>query len=482
MQFNSVDYAIFLVLVFTAYWLLSNHRRLQNALLLLVSYFFYGCWSWRFLGLIAFTTLVDYIVCLYLDRTDRRIARNFLLSISLVMNLGLLAVFKYYDFFVTSAEALLQSMGFRTDVRTLNLILPAGISFYTFQVLSYTIDVYRRRIPVCKDPVEFFAYVAFFPQLVAGPIERASELLPQFAAPRLFDYRQAVGGLRFILWGLFTKVVVADNCAPLVNIAFDKSDTLPSSSLVLGAVLFAFQIYGDFAGYSSIAIGSGALLGFQLTKNFATPYFSRDIAEFWRRWHMTLTSWFRDYVYFPLGGSRVSKVQACRNILIVFMLSGLWHGANWTFVAWGVLNAIYFFKLFLLDKHRHNVGIVAEDRYLPTLPELSAMLRTFFLTCIAWIFFRAATMADAIQYIRASCSYTLFSAPRFHGISSARVAYVVFFVGVMLAAEWIQRKQDCPLIGMQLGWPLRWCIYLMLVFAVLVLGPEEQSVFIYFQF
>ncbi len=331
MLFNSIDFAIFLPIVFILYWSI-NDLKYQNLLIVLASYVFYAWWDWRFLILIVFSTIVDYSVGRKLKNAENQIKRKILLWTSISINLGFLCYFKYYNFFLDNFISAFTLLGVRLESSSLNIILPVGISFYTFQTLSYTIDVDKRKLDPTKDFVAFSAFVCFFPQLVAGPIERATNLLPQFFQRRSFNYSNSVDGLRQLLWGLFKKMVIADSCAEYVNIIYGAEDLYPGSSLLLGSALFSVQIYCDFSGYSDIAIGSARLLGFDLMKNFAFPYFSRDIPEFWRRWHISLSTWFRDYVYIPLGGSRVGQFKQFRNIFVIFLLSGLWHGANWTFV------------------------------------------------------------------------------------------------------------------------------------------------------
>ena len=402
MIFNSLEFAIFLPIVFFLYWLiLGRMRKAQNGFLVLASYVFYGWWDWRFLILIFASSLVDYLVGLGLGKVaDNKVTtRKIMLSISLFANLGLLGIFKYYNFFVESLSEAVTLFGQQLDVTTLSWVLPIGISFYTFQTLSYSIDVYRKKMEAVHDPVAFFAYVSFFPQLVAGPIERASHLVPQFMKPRAFSYNHASDGLRQILWGLFKKMVIADNCAVLVNQIFDTPESYPGSILALGAILFAFQIYGDFSGYSDIAIGTARLFGFDIMRNFAYPYFSRDIAEFWRRWHISLSSWFKDYLYIPLGGSRTKPWKIYRNIAVIFLVSGFWHGANWTFIAWGALHALSFFPLLISKKNRLHITPIAEGRRLPTGRELFQIFCTFTIVCVAWVFFRADSLTDAFTYL-----------------------------------------------------------------------------------
>ena len=368
-------------------------------------------------------------------------------------------------------------MGQPIEVRTLNIVLPVGISFYTFQTLSYGIDVYRRKLEPTKDIIAFFAFVSFFPQLVAGPIERATNLLPQFYTPRTFDYAKAVDGMRQILWGLFKKIVIADNCATYANKIFNNYGDYSGSTLLLGAIFFAFQIYCDFSGYSDVAIGTARLFGFSLMRNFAFPYFSRDIAEFWRRWHISLTTWFRDYVYIPLGGSHGGVWEKVRNTFIVFLVSGFWHGANWTFVAWGLLNAIYFLPLLLLNQNRKNTDTVAEGKWLPSIKEFAQMAFTFLITTLAWIFFRAKSIGDAFGYLQGIFSKSIFSIPTIRPVST--LILIVFFI----LLEWLQRDKQHALQmdGIKIPRLVRWAGYYALVNVIFIFGGKQQE-FIYFQF
>ncbi|MCK5760566.1 MAG: MBOAT family protein, partial [Candidatus Delongbacteria bacterium] len=387
MLFNSIEFAIFLPIVFILYWFVfKKNLKAQNFFILTASYIFYGWWDWRFLSLIFFSSIVDYIVGIKLGKTEKPGLRKILLLTSISVNLGFLGFFKYFNFFSESFADAFTLFGTSIEPSRLNIILPVGISFYTFQTLSYSIDVYRKKLEPTNDIVAFFAFVSFFPQLVAGPIERATHLLPQFYKKRKFDYFRAVDGSRQILWGLFKKIVVADNCAVYANDIFKNYEQYSGGTLLLGGVFFAFQIYGDFSGYSDIAIGTGRLFGFSLMRNFAFPYFSRDIAEFWRRWHISLSTWFRDYVYIPLGGSKGSSLLKVRNIFIIFLVSGFWHGANWTFLAWGFLNALYFIPLMLLNKNRINTDNAAQGKIFPSIKETFQILVTFLLTSFAWIF------------------------------------------------------------------------------------------------
>lgn len=402
--------------------------------------------------------------------------------VSLCVNLGLLGVFKYYNFFLDSFVEAFSMLGMEMAPERLNIILPVGISFYTFQTLSYTIDVFRRRVEPTRDLVSFAAFVSFFPQLVAGPIERASNLLPQFHNARSFHYDRAVNGLRQILWGLFKKVVIADNCAQLADMIFNGSENFGGSTLLLGAVFFAFQIYGDFSGYSDIAIGTARLFGFNLMKNFAFPYFSRDIAEFWRRWHISLSTWFRDYLYIPLGGSKVGRPRVIRNIFIIFIVSGFWHGANWTFIIWGGLNALYFLPLLLVNKNRKHLDLVAENHLFPDFKEFLQILITFGLTCLAWVFFRAESVGHAFSYISEIFSTSLFTVPSV--LSSPDTLLTLLLLTLFVVAEWLGRSGDFALEAVSRFKlrPMRWAVYCILIFCLGMFMEVDGSPFIYFQF
>lgn len=483
MLFNSLDFAIYLPIIFILYWIIGGKKiKLQNFLVVVASYFFYGWWDWRFLFLIAFSTLVDFTIGLQLHKTKKAKQRKGLLFLSLFVNLGLLGFFKYYNFFLDNFKRAFSFFGHDFQSNSLDIILPVGISFYTFQTLSYTIDVYRNKLKPTKDFIAFTAFVSFFPQLVAGPIERAANLLPQFFKKRSFNYHQSVDGLRQILWGLFKKIVIADSCAEYVNIIFTNYQDYSGSTLFLGGVFFAFQIYGDFSGYSDIAIGTARLFGFNLMQNFAFPYFSRDMAEFWRRWHISLSTWFRDYLYIPLGGSRVSKNKAIRNIFIIFLVSGFWHGANWTFITWGALNAAYFLPVFLFNANRNHIDIVAKNKWLPSLKELAAMGGTFFLTVIAWIFFRAESITHALQYLSIVFSKTLFKIPSFYKDEASRLLFIFLIIFVLI--EWLGRDAKFALEKFALRWPkvLRWVFYLTIAFIIILYSGGKEQEFIYFQF
>ncbi len=478
MLFNSLDFAIFLPIVFILYWFVFNKSlKWQNILVAFASYVFYGWWDWRFLSLILFSTLIDYFIGINLGKTEAPVKRKILLWVSILVNLGFLGFFKYYNFFLDNFKSAFSIAGYELNSNSLNIILPVGISFYTFQTLSYTIDVYKKRLEPTKDFISFAAFVSFFPQLVAGPIERASNLLPQFYKQRKFKYSQGVDGMRQILWGLFKKVVIADNCAVYANHIFENSADMSGSTLLLGAIFFTFQIYGDFSGYSDIAIGTARLFGFNLMQNFAFPYFSRDIAEFWRRWHISLSTWFRDYLYIPLGGSKGGTWMQVRNTFIIFIVSGFWHGANWTFIVWGALNAIYFLPLLLTNKNRQNLEVVAENSYLPSLKEFGQMSLTFFLTVIAWVFFRAENIGHAVNYLGGMFSESLLSFPE---IGSKRV---FLLIPIFIIIEWFGRKGQYGLQTIGINWPkpLKIGLYYS-IFVIIFLFSEKSAEFIYFQF
>jgi len=475
MLFNSIDFAIFLPLVFIIYWFVVNKDlALQNLMILIASYVFYGWWDWRFLSLIFISSITDYSIGLGLNKSKSINKRKLLLSISLTINLGLLGFFKYFNFFIDSFIDFSSTFGFSFDSRSLNIILPVGISFYTFQTLSYTIDVYRDKIEPTKDIIAFFAFVSFFPQLVAGPIERAANLLPQFKEKRFFEYDKAADGLRQILWGLFKKVVIADSCAKNVDFIFANYNTLSGSILFLGTIYFAFQIYGDFSGYSDIAIGTAKLFGFDLMRNFAYPYFSRDIAEFWRRWHISLSTWFRDYVYIPLGGSYVNKLKHIRNIIITFTVSGFWHGANWTFITWGFINGLYYIPIMLLNKQKIHTGIVAQHNFFPSIKETCQILTTFFFTLIAWVFFRAETIQHAFSYLTHMFSTSLFVFPE------DQKRHITLII-ILLIIEWFHRKKEHAFQIDNYATFIRWPLYCILALVILNYFGEEKT-FIYFQF
>lgn len=478
MLFNSLDFAIFLPITFLLYWFVFNKNlNYQNAFITIISYVFYAWWDWRFLTLILFSTIIDYWVGIHMLKQHTLKRRKYLLWASIFINLGFLGFFKYYNFFIENFTTAFSFFGTKIPSNTLNIILPVGISFYTFQTLSYSIDVYRNKLQPTKNFFAFSAFVSFFPQLVAGPIERATNLLPQFYNTRRFNYYSAVDGLRQILWGLFKKIVIADNCAIFVNTIFDHHQNYSGSTLMVGAIFFAFQIYGDFSGYSDIAIGTSRLFGFNLKQNFAYPYFSRDIAEFWRRWHISLSTWFRDYLYIPLGGSRTSKTKVIRNVFIIFLVSGFWHGANWTFIIWGALNAVFFLPLLLINKNRLHLETTAKNKLLPTVTESFKILRTFVLVTLAWVFFRAENIQHAWSYISKIFSLSVFTIPEI------RPKDITILLILFLSIEWIGRDNLYAIetIGKKWKKPLRYMFYYTIIITIFWFSKNEQE-FIYFQF
>jgi len=487
MLFNSINFALFLPVVFVLYWFVTNKSlKLQNILLLVSSYFFYGCWDWRFLFLLIFSTLLDYYTGIKMSDAKNQTSKKFWFWLSISVNLGFLGVFKYYNFFAESFAEAIAQVGFTVNPWTLKVILPVGISFYTFHGLSYVIDIYYDRIKAEKNFIDYSVFVSFFPLLVAGPIERATHLLPQIQKKRTFDYNKAVDGLRQILWGLFKKVVIADQCAEYANMIFSNPTEYSGSSLVLGAVFFTFQIYGDFSGYSDIALGTARLFGIDLLKNFAFPYFSRDIAEFWRRWHISLSTWFRDYLYIPLGGSKGGTWMRVRNTFIIFLVSGFWHGANWTFIIWGFLNALYIMPSIIFKTNRTNLDIVAQGKILPTIKELFQMGITFGLTVFAWIFFRAENLSNAFVYIKGIFSKTLFSAPYIIAKNSGNHILPTSFLLILMVFvifEWLGREFSFSLaqLSSKVNTPIRYVLYFVIAFAIFWFGDNEQQ-FIYFQF
>ena len=512
MLFNSFEFALFLPIVFLLYWFVFDYALskckhqllLQNLFIVVVSYIFYGWWDWRFLILIAITTILSFLSGIGIEKALTQRGKKAVMIANIAVNLGILGVYKYYDFF---AREFAQLFGIESDFLLLHLILPVGISFYTFQALSYSIDVYRKQIQPTHDIVAFTAFLSFFPQLVAGPIERATNLLPQFQKKRTFDYATAVDGMRQILWGLFKKIVVADNCATYVDTVFADISNQSGSTLLLATVLFTFQIYGDFSGYSDIAIGTAKLFGIKLMRNFHVPYFSRDIAEFWRRWHISLTTWFRDYVYIPLGGSRpdtsrllpnslfassptaYTKCIAVRNTFVIFLLSGFWHGANWTFVLWGAYHALLFVPLLLLNKNRRYRDTVAtvtlpdgtvKTKWLPSLKEAGQMLLTFALVVFGWIIFRAQDISQFGEVISTICSDSLLSVPWLRN----RFFYIplAIMIAIMLLGEWISRSSHQAVLSVIKNKLIIVILEILLIACIYVFAPSELTEFIYFQF
>ena len=477
MFFNSIHFALFLPLVFILYWTLGrSSKKIQNIILISASYYFYSCWDWRFLFLLVFSTFLDYYTAIKIEQSDNVRTRKIWFWLSISINLGFLGVFKYYNFFAVSMANLLHSIGFEANPLLLKLVLPVGISFYTFHGLSYVIDMYYKRITAERNFVDYSLFVSYFPLLVAGPIERATHLLPQVKVTRKFNFEQAKSGVYQILWGLFKKVVIADTCATYANAIFDHHQNMNSLSLILGAFYFAFQIYGDFSGYSDIALGVSKLFGIDLLRNFNFPYFSRDIAEFWRRWHISLSSWFRDYVYIPLGGSQGSKAKQIRNVFIIFLLSGFWHGANWTFIVWGAINALYFLPLLVLNKNRTHVDTPKMNFSLDSLITLGQIVSTFILTCFAWIFFRSSSLTGAFNYIE-----RLFTQGEFLSqyLDNERYNYeIILLILTFIAFEWRFRNQVEPFSGRYSWVKITFCLLGILLWGVF----SDYKEFIYFQF
>ena len=477
MFFNSFAFAIFLPIVFFLYWFVFNKSKTtQNTLLIIASYYFYSCWDWRFLFLLVFSTFLDYYTGIRIEKSKKESGRKFWFWLSIGVNLGFLGMFKYYNFFASSFSELMNGIGLKTSPFLLDVVLPVGISFYTFHGLSYVIDIYYKRIKAEYNFVDYSLFVSYFPLLVAGPIERATHLLPEIKEKRNFDYEQAQAGIYQLIWGLVKKVVIADTCATYANAIFDNYSSMNSLSLILGAIYFAFQIYGDFSGYSDMALGMSKLFGLELLRNFNYPYFSRDIAEFWRRWHISLSSWFRDYLYIPLGGSKGGLWMKIRNTFIIFLVSGFWHGANWTYVVWGGINALYFLPLLLRKSNRNNMDIVMLNWDWESIRVMANILLTFTLSCVAWVFFRAKTIADAILYLKQIVVNGQFSSQY---LANERYNYeLIILVLLFVFVEWNNRFKEEPISGKYQNIKLAFCLA-----AIIALGTySDYKEFIYFQF
>ncbi len=477
MFFNSLAFAIFLPIVFFLYWFVFNKTKsTQNALLIVASYYFYSCWDWRFLFLLVFSTFLDYFTGIQIEKSDSNKRRKFWFWLSILVNLGFLGIFKYYNFFATSFAEMFTSFGFKVSPMLLNVILPVGISFYTFHGLSYVIDIYYKRIKAEYNFIDYSLFVSYFPLLVAGPIERATHLLPELKEKREFDLEKAKEGVYQIVWGLVKKIVIADTCAAYANDIFNHYQSMNSLSLIVGAVYFAFQIYGDFSGYSDIALGVSKLFGLDLLRNFNYPYFSRDIAEFWRRWHISLSSWFRDYLYIPLGGSKGGLWMKIRNTFIIFIVSGFWHGANWTYIVWGLINAVYFLPLLLSNSNRNNMDVVSLEWNLDSVKVFFSILTTFFLTCVAWVFFRARTITDAVLYLKRIFTNGKFSAQY---LENDRYNYeLLLMIGLFVLVEWNNRTKVEPISGKRSILRMALAITTIIAFGTY----SDYKEFIYFQF
>ena len=476
MLFNSIEFLLFLPTIFFLYWFVFNKNlKYQNTLILVSSYLFYGWWDYRFLSLIFLSTIVDYVIGLSISNQSSKNKQKLLLWGSVLFNLSVLGFFKYYNFFVDSWVELFSSLGYEIkSIWTLNIILPVGISFYTFQTMSYTIDIYRKKLEPTKDFISFASFVSFFPQLVAGPIERASNLLPQILKKREFQYDQVIQGLKLILWGMFKKVVIADSLAPIVDDIFSNYQDFGGGTLWLGAIYFSFQIYCDFSGYSDIAIGTSKLLGFELMSNFKFPYFSRNIGEFWKRWHISLSTWFRDYLYIPLGGSQEGKWKSIRNIFIIFLVSGFWHGASWTFIFWGLFHSILFLPTFMFNKNRkYTSSTIAQGILLPSPKEFINLVTTFLLVTIGWVFFRSETIGDSFSYLTLMIS----NIDIVTHLSPKIIVYILFLVLV----DWTQRFNERNLFSNFPKFIFR-IFVIICVFLILINFKNESQQFIYFDF
>lgn len=479
MLFNSFSFVLFFLIVFIIYWFaLGQKTKSQNIFLLIASYFFYGCWDWRFTFLLATSTILCYVGGNLIYNADSDKKRKIWVATVVTVNLLFLGIFKYFNFFIESFQDFLALFGITNNHYSLYIILPVGISFYTFHGLSYVIDIYYKKWLPTPSWIDYSLFVAFFPLLVAGPIERATHLLPQIEKKRSFSLDKAYDGLRQILWGLFKKIVIADGCAIYVNQIFDNSEHQPGSALILAAILFAFQIYGDFSGYSDIALGTARLLGFELLQNFNFPYFSRDIAEFWRRWHISLSSWFRDYIYIPLGGSRKGMAKTIRNTFIIFLVSGFWHGANWTFVMWGGLHALYIVPSILVKRNRKNIDIVAKGKLIPSLKDAANILITFSLVVLAWILFRADNIQHAYSYLQ-GIPKNIFVSPELSNKSIISIIMVI----IMICVEWYGRegKYALEFLKNSNNKIINWSVYYFIIILLFMFAAGEQA-FIYFQF
>jgi len=473
MLFNSQTFLFFLPTVFLVYWfILGKKLRSQNTFILISSYFFYGWWDFRFLSLIFLSTVTDYLVGLKLYSQSNYKKRKFLLIVSLGFNLGLLGLFKYFNFFIESWISMVNLLGYNLEnTYSLNLILPVGISFYTFQTMSYTLDIYTKKLEPTKDFITFATFVSFFPQLVAGPIERASSLLPQIRNKRKFSYENGKLGLKLILWGLYKKIVIADMLAPRVDEIFDNYQNLSGSTLLLGAIYFSIQIYCDFSGYSDIAIGTAKLFGINLNLNFNYPYYSRNISEFWRKWHISLSTWFRDYLYIPLGGSRKGIFISWKNIFLVFLVSGFWHGANWTFIIWGLYHAMFYMISFINKTNRKYLDNLKYN-FFPSFKESYLIVKTFLIVTLGWVFFRSEDISSAFGYLQ-KIFFEFHSKPVF--LSGILICIELFFI------EFLFRMLNNNYNLFKYYKNLKYLFYYYLTFRVISNSGSNES-FIYFNF
>ncbi|WP_353937172.1 MBOAT family O-acyltransferase [uncultured Zobellia sp.] len=475
---------IFLPVVFVLYWFVfKKSLKIQNLLVIVASYVFYGWWDWRFLILIFLSTVLDFFVGQQIFKyQDNKQKAKYWLWVSVAFNLGLLGFFKYFNFFVDSFIESVNALGYSIkSVWTLRIILPVGISFYTFQTMSYSFDIYYKKLKPTTNFVSFAAFVAFFPQLVAGPIERASNLLNQINTRRVFSYEQATSGLKLILWGFFKKLVIADSLAPIVDDIFTNYPDYPASTLILGVSLFSFQVYGDFSGYTDIAIGTAKLFGVELMSNFKFPNFSRNIAEYWQRWHISLSTWFRHYLYIPMGGSRVSKLKSLRNIAVIFLVSGLWHGANWTFVFWGGIHALLYIPVFLMGRNRvYADNVIAERTWLPSITEIGQVLLTFFLVTFSRIFFRSPSLSSSFDFIK-QIGNNFHYEPYMHPMGYRMLDFYVL-IALFTIYEYLIRKDERS--PFKFSSPVvRFLLYTLVVLSILLFYDDGVNrSFIYFQF
>ena len=477
MSITSFDFCWFFLIVYLIYWTLRNSLTIQNIFLLGVSYLFYALIDFRFCFLLLFISLFSFWAGQQADAKENKSKRKakFMVLLTVCVNMGVLFIFKYYDFFTSEFASLI---GVNPEKAMLHLVLPVGISFYIFTSTGYVIDVYKGKVQACDKIIPYLSFVSFFPLLLSGPIERSNGLLVQMHRKRVFDYNLSVEGIQQVVWGAFKKLVIADNCATTVNVVFSSYESLPASSLVIGGVLYSIQIYFDFSGYSDMAIGLSKLLGFHIRRNFNYPYFSLNVSDFWRRWHMSLQSWLTDYIYFPLGGSRCSNTRTIVNTFVVFVVCGIWHGANWTFIVWGIYHAILFVPLLLFFSKSFKKKSVDDEGIIPSFYSLILMVSTFILITIGWIIFNSPTLTDAIGFLSRMFNNSLFAAPS--GIGLGENIYILILILFVFMFEWMFRREEIPLFFKTHGW-IKVCILYILLGHIL-LCSASQSDFIYYQF
>ncbi len=484
MVFNSLVFVLFFSVFFAVYWGIHKNLKLQNLFLLSGSYVFYAYADWRFLSLLVGVSLLNYLLGIFIEKAKSKKQKKYLLNMGLIQGIGGLAFFKYFNFFITSFNDAFNSIGVHLGIQTLHIIVPLGISFFTFRTISYLLDVDKGKVTATKDWVVFFNYVSFFPSVLSGPIDKAITFVPQLERKRTFDYTQATDGLRQILWGLFKKVVIADNCASISSQIFDQYQVLPASSLLMGAFIYTIEIYADFSGYSDMAIGFSRLIGFNISRNFDFPFFSQNIAEFWRKWHISLTSWLTEYVFTPLSIAfrDWGNLGIILAIVINITLMGIWHGANWTFVVFGFLHGCYFIPL-ILRGSMFKKKTIAKGKRLPNFRESLNMMTTFAIVMFTFIVFKSQTLEQAYHYYLNLFSTSIFSMP---ALPSGKFSeyMVLIFVAIMLGLEWVGGTQAYALEALGLHWrrPLRWAFYSLIIFAIGMFMQTSQTPFIYFQF